>query len=896
MSVPATTRLSAPTYDYAAVRAIASQLDLPEPVAVTLVRRGFSTPESAAEFLAASERHDPLAFEDMAAVCDLVGEAVEAGAKVTVHGDYDVDGVTSTAILVECLRGLGAECDWFIPDRMGDGYGLTAETVETLAARGTEVLITVDCGIGSAAEVARARELGLEVVVTDHHKPPETLPDCPILHPELSGYPFPSLCAAGVAHKLAHALRSRRGFTSGAQSPESDLVALATVADMVPLTGENRRLVREGLVALRRTERPGLRALMAVSKTDPATVTESEIAFRLAPRINAAGRLYRADAGVELLLTDSDGRAAEIADELNRANSERRAVERRVRDGAEREARELPGDEERAALVLAGEDWHPGVVGIVASRLVEAHRVPVVLIAVADGVGKGSARSVPGYDLVAGLDACSTHLRRHGGHAAAAGLELDESEIPAFREAFEAHARATVDPAALPEERIDALVGVGAGPAGLGLDLAEGFERLAPFGMANPSPTLLVPAGVMREVRPLGEEGKHSRFRVHAGAGSAPGVAFGVNGSLAGHEDEPVDLAVRLEVDHWHGAAQPRVVLRSMRADAAEPADEGAGESEPAPGCGSASCPAPSGEWWDRFASALERGPATAATGEAEPGGPLREAVDRRGGASLAAITELVSSGEGVLAICADASRRRDLPARVADPRRFGTPAPAICCERCGQAAINSNPLLAPATGSEADPSGPGFALTDWATVERSGAASLPARHVVLVDPPVSASGRSIAAAAMSAPWRSAPFAAGFVHLAWGKGEVELSERLLGARWLLRTPIAAIFRALRDVGGEVGGDELRSILTGPGAHGRSPETAAHCVAVLRELGLCAAGGSGTETTLAIASSERADLEDSSVFRACAQEHARALAELARADNRGGVPLTDHGGQ
>ncbi|MFN2612365.1 MAG: DHH family phosphoesterase, partial [Solirubrobacterales bacterium] len=369
--------LVAERYSYREARAIAEALQLSEPVAVTLVRRGHRTPEAAREFLQAAEAHDPLEFKSMAEIAARLASAAAAGTRITVHGDYDVDGVSSTAILVRALRELGASCDWLIPDRAGDGYGLTLATVAELSRRGTELVVTVDCGISCVSEVQAAREAGIEAIVTDHHQPPELLPDCPILHPVVSGYPFAELCATAVAAKLAQALR--RGTGAGEEDPgDLQLVALATVADMVPLVGENRRLVRHGLAEMRRGAMTGLRALMAVSRTDPAAVGASDLGFRLAPRINAAGRLYRADAGVELMLSEDPERAAEIATELDRANSERRATERDLMDAAVRAYGELNDEQRRApAIVLAGEGWHGGVVGIVASRLVERYGRPV---------------------------------------------------------------------------------------------------------------------------------------------------------------------------------------------------------------------------------------------------------------------------------------------------------------------------------------------------------------------------------------------------------------------------------------------------------------------------------------------------------------------------------------
>jgi single-stranded-DNA-specific exonuclease len=480
-------------YSYAEARALCDELGLSEAVAIALVRRGYRTPEEAKAFLDAEESHPPGAFRSMGAVVELVSAAIRDGKRITVHGDFDVDGVCATAIMVRTLRGLGADCDWLIPDRMADGYGLSAENVGLLAERGTQLLITVDCGITAVEQITLARSLGMEVVVTDHHQAGSALPDCPILHPAIDGYPFEGLCGTAVAWKLACAL----GADAGA---DLDLVALATVADVVPLVGENRALVKRGLEEVRRARRPGIRALLEAAKCEPTQLDEGDLSFRLAPRINAAGRLYRADAGVELFLTEDRGRADEIARELNRANAERRATEREVDTAAEAARRQLPEElRERPALVVAGEGWHPGVIGIVASRLVERHHRPAIVISLdGEGGGRGSGRSVPGFDLLAGLEACAEHLVGFGGHRAAAGLEIRAESVEAFRAAFGAHAASVLAAEDLRKtERVDAVVG----GADLGLELAEELENLAPFGMGNPGVRLLVPGARLRDVR-----------------------------------------------------------------------------------------------------------------------------------------------------------------------------------------------------------------------------------------------------------------------------------------------------------------------------------------------------------------------------------------------------------
>ncbi len=357
-----------------AVAALERELGVSAVTAQVLVRRGFADAASARAWLAADEVHAPSAFAGMDAAVALISDHVARGSRIVVHGDYDVDGVCSTAILVRALRSLGAEPAWYLPSRSEDGYGLRAHTVDRLAAQGTALLITADCAITAVDEVARARAAGMDVLVTDHHSPRADgrLPDAPIVHPLVCGYPFADLCAAGVAVKLAEALGAS---TAG---EDLDLVALATVADVVRLHGENRRLVREGLQALRTTRKPGLRALLSVARCDPLRLDASTIAFRLAPRINAAGRLARADAGLELVLTEDAARAEVVAEELDRVNVERRAVEQRMLWEADAQAREQAGAH---AIVVAAAGWHPGVAGIVASKLVERHHRPAVVIA-----------------------------------------------------------------------------------------------------------------------------------------------------------------------------------------------------------------------------------------------------------------------------------------------------------------------------------------------------------------------------------------------------------------------------------------------------------------------------------------------------------------------------------
>ncbi len=644
-AVPAATvpRIDIPAYALDQALALERELGVGHVLAQVLVRRGLGDPGRAAAFLAAQESHDPQAFGGIEGALDVIHAQIAAGGRIVVHGDYDVDGVCATAIMVRALRSLGADVGWFLPSRIEDGYGLSTATVERLTARGTALILTVDCAITAVEEVRAARAAGLEVVVTDHHAPRADgrLPDCPIVHPAVCGYPCPDLCGTGVAYKLALALGAATA------KDDLDLVALATVADLVPLQGENRRLVRAGLVALAATGKPGLRALMTVSRADPSALDAGTLGFRLAPRINAAGRLQRADAGLELLLCEDPVRAKAIAVELDRVNVERRAVEQRILWEAEAQVRELESLLPRSAYVLAAEDWHPGVVGIVASRIVERYRRPTILIALEGAQGTGSGRSIPGFDLLGGLHATAEHLQRYGGHRAAAGLTLDAAGIDAFCAAFEAHAAAVLTPEMLePVERVDAVVS----GSELGLALAEELEALEPCGMGNPGPRLLVPGARFDNVRSMGE-GRHARFTVSSGGVRARAVAFGCDGRVADDPDQPLDATFRLERNAYNGAVEPRLVLRQAQPCAPAPIE----------------LLQPPGGYLSAVLAEVEAesAPALAAVEGAAPAG-RRTLLDRRGHSPLAVLVDAVATGEPVLAVCADVPRRLNgLRARV---------------------------------------------------------------------------------------------------------------------------------------------------------------------------------------------------------------------------------------
>jgi len=543
-------------------RALAEALGVSEVTASVLARRGYGDPEAARTFLeGALPPHDPFLLGDMAAACETIRAAVAAGKRVCVHGDYDVDGICATTLAVMTLRELGAEVEWHLPSRFDEGYGVSAATLDRLAAEGCGLVVTVDCGITAVAEVAAAKANGLAVVVTDHHRPGETLPDCPIVATRPSEYPFPELCGTGVVYKLAQALL-------GADAPflgrHLDLVALATIADVVPLVDENRALAIAGLRALQSTQKRGLQALMRTAGVDAATVDAGAVGFRLAPRINAAGRLGHPRAALDLLLTDDVEEAGRLAGELETLNRDRQIVEDRIRRDAIARIEAWPEPwRRRKGYVVASADWHEGVIGIVASRLVERYNRPVVLIAGGpDEAWKGSGRSTTSFDLHGALSACSEYLERFGGHRAAAGLSIRPEQVEGFAAAFAAHAERTLGEEDLaPVTRIDAIVAA----SSLTLELAAELERLAPFGLGNPAVTLLASGCELTDLSTVGD-GKHLRFRVRQrGRDGGSAIGFGQGGQLDRlRRIGRYDVAFRLQENRWNGTVAPQLVVKRV--------------------------------------------------------------------------------------------------------------------------------------------------------------------------------------------------------------------------------------------------------------------------------------------------------------------------------------------
>ena len=534
---------------------LAQQLGLNEITASVLVRRGYGDPEQARAFLSGEQPlRDPFLLGDMAAAVERIRAAVAAGERICVHGDYDVDGICTTVLAVLVLRELGADVEWHLPSRFDEGYGVNGGTLERLAGEGCRLVLTVDCGITAVEEVRRARELGLDVIVTDHHRPGDELPDCPIVATK-------ELCGTGVVFKLGQALL---GAESEVLRRHLDLVALATIADVVPLLGENRTLTIAGLRGLARTQKPGLQALMKVAHVDPATVDTGQVGFRLAPRINAAGRLGHPRAALELLLTADADEARRLADRLEELNRDRQAIEDKILRAAIAQVEEWPeAKRRRKAYVVWGADWHEGVIGIVASRLVERYHRPVVLVAGGEGFWKGSGRSIPSFDLHGALGACAGLLERFGGHRAAAGLSIRPERIDPFADAFAAQAEGLLAPDDLvPTTVVDAVLPRG---AKLTLDLCEELRRLAPFGLGNPDVTLLAPGCELGDLATVGD-GKHLRFRVQRDGRDAGGaIAFGQGTQLDRFRRVGrYDVAFRLQENRWNGTVAPQLVVRRV--------------------------------------------------------------------------------------------------------------------------------------------------------------------------------------------------------------------------------------------------------------------------------------------------------------------------------------------
>ncbi|MEA4898794.1 MAG: single-stranded-DNA-specific exonuclease RecJ [Christensenellaceae bacterium] len=497
--------------------------DMSEPLWRLLAARGVQSEAEARAFLHPSEDDllDPMGLSGMAEAVRRIWRAKEAGETVCVWGDYDVDGVSAAALLSGVFRALGIDVFCHIPSRHGEGYGLNEAGIREVAGR-AQLLITVDCGVNAHALVALARDLKLDVVVTDHHRPGEQPPDCPVVNPLLGGYANRALCGAGVAFKLASALDAdlARGFI--------DLAALATVADVVSLTGENRAIAALGIKAMNDHPRPGIAQLMAVSGIAPGTLGAGKLAFQLGPRLNAGGRVGSARRALDLLAAPTPEAAHPLAEELDRENSVRRALERTILSDAEEQLKTYDLARSRV-IVLSGDDWNPGVIGLAASRLVERYHLPTVLLAGAGEVLTGSCRSIPDVDIFCCLQALERLLARYGGHRQAAGLTIERGRIEAFRAELGRVIAESTDPGAfVPSAEYDLELPL----EELSLELVDQLELLEPTGCGNPAPVFLTHAAPV-EARAVGRDGAHLQLTLAQGGERIKGIWFGA-GALRG--------------------------------------------------------------------------------------------------------------------------------------------------------------------------------------------------------------------------------------------------------------------------------------------------------------------------------------------------------------------------
>ena len=556
------------TPDPGAVRRLVESLRLPAVVCSVLVTRGVTAPDQAKDFLRPRLEHlrDAARLADGHAAAERIAAAVRAGDTILVHGDYDVDGICATALLTRWLRTLGGQIVPFVPHRLRDGYDFGSAGLAAARAAGATLIVTADCGTVAHETVSSAGREGIDVVITDHHAVPGSLPDAvAVVNPQRPDceYPDKGLCGTGVAYKLCELVADGLEADSEALVTYLDLVALATVADLVPLIGENRVLVHHGLRRFARTRIRGLAALLKVTGVPVAEVTAERLGFVVAPRINAAGRIGESADALRLLLTDDEAEARQLAEQLDTTNRDRRDEDRRTLAEAlamlEREYD--PGSD--FGVVLAGKGWHPGVIGIVASRVVERIHRPVVMIALDGERGRGSARSIPGFHLYEALQACSVHMLRFGGHKQAAGMDVTRDSVAALREAFNAEAGSRLNPADLrPRLRTDVVLEL----EDVDLQLVHWMSYLGPHGIGNPGPIFVVSAAALQRAKVVGEN--HLKATLRQGAGRIDAIGFGL---AERHPPEavmavPHDVVCRIERNEWRGTARVQARLIALRA------------------------------------------------------------------------------------------------------------------------------------------------------------------------------------------------------------------------------------------------------------------------------------------------------------------------------------------
>jgi single-stranded-DNA-specific exonuclease len=762
-------------YSWQASRRLADSLGLPLVAAMVLAGRGMTDPDEARTFMdCAGSIPDPFLFGHMEGVLNTISEAIDQGRRIVIHGDYDADGITATALMLLGLRDLGVEAEWYLPSRFNEGYGLSRTAVEAIAAEGPAILITVDCGVNYPEEVALARQLGLEVIVVDHHQPGPRLPECHLIHGEVGQYPHGDLCGVGLALKVMHALHIRRLGAPRDALPEEldrllDLVAIGTIADLAPLRGENRYYVREGLKLIGIGQRVGLRALAAVSGCTGG-VDSGTVAFRLAPRLNAAGRLADPSPPLRLLLTEDEKEAETLAGRLHELNGARQDVERQILDEAVacvEALRELP-----PVVVLAGPGWHEGVVGIVAARLVERYHRPTILLGVREGVAKGSGRSISPYDLMGGLNACADHLTIYGGHTQAVGLTLGAERVDEFRRAIEEHAARTLSASDLvPTYSVDAVLR----GEDVNADTALALSSLGPFGSGNPRPRLLLVGADIQQAEAT-RNGAHLRCMVSVDGVRTRGIGFGMGEAAQSLREDGRErlLGVQFRVDEWQGSLRPEFLLERVGTNV----DSAVTLCACGQDCG----------YRDPLDAATEEVAVTPSLfgGSTAPRMPNAYDLRDRPG-RLSALAQLLATRERVMILTGSVPRMLpEIQARV--PLRDLCGGEVGCV---GRGCLgSSDERVASAV----------VAVVEWDIASRAAGVAGARAHVIAVDPPFRA--------AHVAFLRGASEQGSSIHLYYGDKERQATAQLL--RYLVhpRFAMVCLYRAMKE--GLVGQTELFS--------------------------------------------------------------------------------------
>ncbi|MCG1022232.1 single-stranded-DNA-specific exonuclease RecJ [Sutcliffiella horikoshii] len=546
------------------VEQLAASLDIAPLIASLLINRGFDTIDTAREFLYTNEQefHDPFLMEDMEKLVERVNQAIAKEEKILVFGDYDADGVSSTTVMVTALREVGALVGFYIPNRFTEGYGPNEKAFKQAKENGYSVIITVDTGISALHEAEVAKELGIDLIITDHHEPGPELPSAyAIIHPkkETCSYPFDDLAGVGVAYKVAHALLGK--------NPEHllDVAAIGTIADLVPLVGENRLLASKGIKKMQQTTRVGLKALLQKCGVELHTVTEETVGFSIGPRINAVGRLDNADPAVHLLMTDDAEEAKMLAEEMESYNKERQQIVTGITEEAIRQVEEKYPPHENSFIIVEGHDWNAGVIGIVASRLVDRFYRPTIVLSLDEekGLAKGSARSIVGFDLFENLSECRDILPHFGGHPMAAGMTLKMEDVQELRQRMNKKASEILsEEDYIPISEVDMECRVDE----VTLETIEQLEMLAPFGVSNPKPKVLVKGVLPQQIRQIGNKSNHLKLVIEQEGSALDCVGFGF-GEIYHHVSPGASLDVlgELSINEWNNFRKPQLFLKDIR-------------------------------------------------------------------------------------------------------------------------------------------------------------------------------------------------------------------------------------------------------------------------------------------------------------------------------------------